>query len=159
MMSRYKPVLETTYAYMPKNRAQVSQELGGWRTERSSEGHASHAIRESLQHCWRQWPELDPCEGLCAFSVFFSFSLFFFSSKSKENFQFWGTRQWLKGKGFSRVPLLASRLVAKPLRLLSGNDPSLSFVPTCRRAAFALRPNPLGCEERKERETLPPKSY
>lgn len=30
-MSCYELVLETMYMHMPKNRAQVSQELGGWR--------------------------------------------------------------------------------------------------------------------------------
>ena len=38
MMSCDNSVLETMYMYMPKNRAQVSQELGRWRLRRNGKG-------------------------------------------------------------------------------------------------------------------------
>lgn len=88
MMSRYKPVLETTYAYMPKNRAQVSQELGGWRTERSSEGHASHAIERVCSTAEGNGQNLILVKVFVHFQFSFLSLFFFFPVSLKRIFSF-----------------------------------------------------------------------
>lgn len=48
MMSSYKSVLEITM-YMPKNRAQVSKELCGWRGTRTGKVHSGQGEPCQLQ--------------------------------------------------------------------------------------------------------------